>query len=558
MSEGDKYMDESFQKMSEELKGSYQSDFWKEMEQQLDNASMDDAFQSAVAEGDMVIPALPVDLDLGDVDDAFMDDAFKEAANETTVGYQPAFWDDFQASVDGVEMDEAFITAAKNTKANYQPQFWTAASTALEEEGLHYEYKKAYWNEARALLDKSDRKGFFYRWSGIAAVLLLISGVAFNMGQAPKSLTGISRVDQKNFSETKLAHRFNTADNVNSINEGLALNSLAEESESADLEGYNTNQSNRITENNNEGDINADTDYIPAQLASLDVANNDVIEEEDLTNDLNNSESIENSIAFQTPAAFEPEVLTNESLDRKSEIEKLEVDVESIPVSPLNNQLMSLAPIKKYKPRLMHEVSLIGMAGFGNKYDTDGFLAEQRNSLGLSYALSGLGNRNNLEFEFSAMGDRIKVNGLNYQDISAVYDNYGGRKRYWYNVAYQNVFYATGNLGLNYNLGNRHKIGLGIGLSKLVAVQTNVAQLNKKDYIEVTNNNWGVLEGFNAFDTKLRIGYEYTVSNNFSVRVDANVGMNDRTDDYYFEKGSFDREKTIMIGLKYVIFRGVK
>jgi len=47
MSEENKHMDDSFKRMSEEMKVSYNQEFWKEAEAKLADAKLDDAFRSA-------------------------------------------------------------------------------------------------------------------------------------------------------------------------------------------------------------------------------------------------------------------------------------------------------------------------------------------------------------------------------------------------------------------------------------------------------------------------------------------------------------------------------
>ena len=172
MIEDDKHMDDQFKRASEDLKFPYQSSFWSEVESQLADESLDSAFKSA-SEKVMFVPQMDL---TESMDDAFMDESFRAAA-DAPVDYNTSYWDQFQANLPLIQQDEAFLHASNSTVTPYQPHYWSDADVALQNEGLHYEYKSAYWNEAKVLLDKSDRGIFFIKWSAVAAILLLLLAV---------------------------------------------------------------------------------------------------------------------------------------------------------------------------------------------------------------------------------------------------------------------------------------------------------------------------------------------------------------------------------------------
>jgi hypothetical protein len=180
--EDDKNMDEAFVRMSEDFQVTYNESFWEDARINLENESLDSAFRAAADTG-VVLPGI---MSLEDLDDAFMDDAFRDAALANSVTYSPSFWSDFQMVENQLQMDEAFQEAAQAVDVNYSPIFWEDANDELVKEGLHYEYTPAYWNEARVLLDQSDRRIFFARWSAVAILLILISfiGIGYQPNQS--------------------------------------------------------------------------------------------------------------------------------------------------------------------------------------------------------------------------------------------------------------------------------------------------------------------------------------------------------------------------------------
>jgi hypothetical protein len=171
MTEENKNMNDAFKKASEEMKVPYDASFWGAAESKLDDASLDDAFIAAAGTS-FSAPSLE---STESVDDLFMDSAFVDASAESAVAYDTSFYEQFKSSEASTIMDDAFQTAAAAAVVDYLPKYWSAADKVLISEGLHYEYNTNYWNDAKRLLDRSDRKVFFVRWSAIAAFLLLIS-----------------------------------------------------------------------------------------------------------------------------------------------------------------------------------------------------------------------------------------------------------------------------------------------------------------------------------------------------------------------------------------------
>ena len=250
-------MDEAFKKASRETKAVYNASFWEEAEAKLNDASLDDAFRAA-ALGAVAAPAfVPGE----GIDDMFMDAAFVDASTEIAVKYDPSFYEQFKASEAHLEMDEAFQAAAAATVVDYAPQYWDAADQALQNEGLHYDYQSAYWTEAKKLLDKSDRKGFFIGWTAVAAGLIMISllgnliGFDANIPAGIEGhLTGTGEIN-KNERIAQLNSTLNSDVNTNlAINDhDLADNMNASNSVQGvnNLNGNANNNNNQFANNEN-------------------------------------------------------------------------------------------------------------------------------------------------------------------------------------------------------------------------------------------------------------------------------------------------------------------
>ena len=83
-------MDNRFKSIENELKYSFDSKFWEQAENELNNADLDNAFTKAAEQ-----VSVSSNIDFNDIDNAFLDEAFIEAAKNTQFEYQPAYWNDY-------------------------------------------------------------------------------------------------------------------------------------------------------------------------------------------------------------------------------------------------------------------------------------------------------------------------------------------------------------------------------------------------------------------------------------------------------------------------------
>ncbi|MEO9534093.1 MAG: hypothetical protein ABJG68_03775 [Crocinitomicaceae bacterium] len=544
MSEESKHMDDAFKKASEGMKMPYDASFWDAAKAKLDDATLDDAFRAAAGTA-FTAPELE---STENVDDLFMDAAFVDASAETEVTYDASYFEQFKASEANTMMDEAFQTAAAATVVDYLPKYWSAADKALIAEGLHYEYNSAYWNDAKKLLDRSDRKVFFAKWSAIAAVLLLISFSG--------SLIGINNFagnkQFKEFADNGTANKFGVQSNTAS-NGGD--NNLAQTS----IEDQNINLINQ-QENIVNGAENVSD---PSNLVSnLNNAQNG-----STTTGLVNLNSSVNSTSNQSGNLLTGlnqkspviSVASPELSPRDYQIDEREY-INKLPVADYDTRDLSVAvPINKgeYKPKMMHSIALLGQIGVGNRWGTTQLLPSLRSGIGVDYTLSGTGAFRNFELNTNFMLNHVRQNNLGFEDRSTEYTNQGGFHNYWRKIQYKDTWMANLNANVNIRLAPRHKVRLGGGIEYLVGVRSNMSFRDSKvSEIEIVNNNWGVKEGITKLDFKLSVGYDFQLTNSIALQLTGNYGFRDRTDDNYLKSPvKFDREMNVMVGVKYTLFR---
>lgn len=579
MSELNKHMDDAFKKMSEDLKVTYDKSFWESAKAKLDDANLDDAFKAAASAME-VSPAL--DATEG-IDDMFMDAAFVDASSEASVSYDSSFFEEFMNQQGDLIMDEAFNEASSSVTVDYLPQFWNDADRALRNEGLHYEYDSAYWAEARKLLDRSDRKVFFTRWTSVAIALLLISfgGQQF-LSTSITNVNGIQAseshneselvVSGNNLSEVVLANELKVEDN-NSINsstsndnseEGLAHHEMVHTNDN----GSAHNSGSQLTLENAQEITNGTDTRNPLDQA---------IENLETTNETNAQITLidNNSVGSSTRNPLDNVIEVVESSSTIGTLEVLGTQQTNSVISTDMNLLnspeihsidrnsntlkMPKVTIEQIKPRTVHSLSVVGGSGIGNKWGSFSFLPTLRNSVGLEYMTCTVKRFKNLELGGSLMLNHVKQNNFGYEDRISVYNTYGGVTKYSRSVQLKNMVYGNANFLVNHRLSPRHKMKFGVGFEYLLAANSNMSFIDGKvQQVTIVNDNWGVKEGLNKFDVRFTVGYEYQLTNTLALQLNTNYGMFDRTDDFYLKSDEKNVEIGVMLGLKYNLFRLVR
>jgi hypothetical protein len=566
MKADDQHMDDIFRKAAEEQHFAYKPDFWNDVEGQLNDDSLDAAFQTA-AQGFVMMP----DLNLAEaMDDAFLDDSFRSAAENTIAEYPANAWSSFLNEAAAIEQDIAFTAAANSVTTDYHPAFWSDADQALRNEGLHYEYKSAYWNDAKNLLDHADRKVFFFRWSAVAAILLLLSfgGIyqSFNAGTASMPLASESSATSKHsntFAENNVTPDTDfTTENQSSVNEQNHTTGQSTLSENNTI----AVQNNVIVgERNTELSIGNTTNPIQRTESLAEAGFN--------TNPVN---SIETNPVTTNILLTQPELNTVENAVNTPEISipannaiqtstvDLTTDLASLPeneINTLNPALVSvyLGPqieIERFKLSPTHTLSLVGNAGIGNKYGEPDFTPSFRTSLGLEYRRTGFGRLRQFELGGSATMHHVRQNSFGTERRVNVFNKQGGVDKFWYKLQFKDMIYANVSGLVSYHFNKRNSVHLSLGLDYLVFVQSNMSyKINADENITTVNNNWGVKDGLTTMDARLGLGYEFAVTQRFAVQVNGSFGFFDRSDDAFISKNFFDHEMNATVGLKYTFLR---
>lgn len=568
MSAEDNYMDESFRKMSENVQATYHKDFWNKALNQLENDSLDDAFRAAAQ-----VPIMP-DFEAGGegLADVFMEEAFRDAADNVAVVYDPAFWSELEAAEPDLAMDEAFNEAANQVVVNYSPLFWGDANSALEKEGLHYEYQHAYWDEARDLLDKADRKLFFTKWTSVAIVLLLVSFFGLNSTYN----FNLSKVDRIELKAQHLQNKFLT----NHSNSRTVSPSNAN---SADQESWNAGNETADTQPSTHSDLadkrSESLQYTqgidgPSNLndntdgrseyginAAVEVAQGNVRQNAQSTHET--EEVVDRLNQNQYSQILNHEMQALAPINR-SDAEMLVMnEVTLLPVAKEDYQSERIPHIElnplELKP--FHQISLVGLIGLGKNYGANTYLLTKRYGARLEYVYAGSKGFRAAKpghFEWGAhLGfNYVECDGLGIENQVKQYKTNGEVEKYWRNLQIFDLFYANISVFANYSLNNHHKFRVGVGVDHLFAVQSNMAyRMDDDKGIQTVNNNWGVQDGLSINDFKASFGYEYMFNTNWAFQLNFTSGILNRTKNEFFNlPNGRNLEQNLTIGIRRTLF----
>ncbi len=568
MSEMEDYMDESFRKMSEDIQATYHASFWDDVAAQLENDSLDDAFRNAAS----IMPAFAsFETVASGVEDAFMDDAFREGAGQISAAYNASFWQSLQQTLPNLEMDVAFSDAANQVIANYNPSFWGEANSALENEGLHFEYQSEYWNEARLLLDRADRSVFFTKWTAAAILFLLISFIGLNT----------------NFEKNLVRER-----PILPSNKSVVV--FASEQQSAV---------------DNQVNINANSDLQQARIDASHDFNSTTVTRTFQNSSSQKTRELEVAEALLPPAPIDPfgmePISFGESLQKnpenvidseenelvnglsglnffESQQEDAELDLNSAR-NGLRNMPVHFIPINKtfievihdknlittpdgieltaqiLKP--LHTIALTGHVGLGQNYGPNTYFFTKRYGGGVEYCFAGSGRLKNghyNRFEFGAgVGlNYVQADGLGIENQVTLFKTNGEYEKYWRNLQIFDLFYGNFNVYSNFRVNARHKFKLGVGIDRLLAVQSNMAyRMDDDKGIQTVNNNWGVQDGIAKFDLTYSLGYDFVVNHKWTLQLNFTAGLLDRTDKtFFYNQSKQNFERNLTVGLRYTIF----
>lgn len=547
-------MDQRFNSIEEELDYSYTPDNWQAAEQMLDDAILDNSFVEAVQNN-----SPSSDLNFESVDDAFLDDAFIEASTSNKASYTSAFFNDFKTVEESLYQDDTFVEAAQTTNANYNSEYWNAANIALENEGLHHEYKSTYWAEAEKLLIKDKRKGFFFLWGSIATVLLLFTAVGINFNS-----TSTSTISKVNTNELTPIKNFTSVTPILKENKETYTkqeNQISNSSKSSFSQLDKTNTTNTedsfLQTNSNKNNLDEINTSNESTSSTFTPTDNKTKLKKALDNektDLTNTSVTEQSLIERNES--ETEVTTNTTPRKRTHIALLKAIQP--PLLETEEVRQTTENFTKLTPTVItpiHEIGIKLEKGLGNVFTDNTTSFSSRHALYIDYRFKPIKKLNRFEFGFEAGLYHMNLDNLQYEQNYSIHQNHGGVDHMWAKMTYKDLIFISSNVNAYYKLNATHKLKIAFGIDKLV---TSKIDMKYKSNLETTVHSnageWGVNNGINTVDFTFGVGYEYMINSNFSFLIDSKFGTMDKTNNNYLRNTKMNRDFSILLGLKYKIF----
>jgi hypothetical protein len=534
-SSGFENMDKRFQNLDNEVNFTSSSQDWESAEQMLDNAFLDDAFVNAAALN--VVEDTKDSVDFDSVDDAFMNQAFIDAIENTTFDYNQSYYKDFQSKESELVQDNSFLEASSLSSITYKKEFWGDADKALQAEGLHYQYSSSYWKEAEKLLNKETRRAFFYRWSAVAGLLLLLSFAGF-------------KFNTQNQIDNNLKLSKNNTQQVGVINKN-------------GLDNKDLNQADKLS------------NKVQSVIATGDVvnSNSDIVLSEQSSNSFSNNlkdfkvdpqvDAEDNSLSDLIVEVHENVDSENDNqtvvINSKADIDKIKLISPKESISSLVNEysLGNMLPIDLKQPNKVFATHNFGVKiskGLGNNFENTTGMLSARNSGYLEYSFVPHFKLTKFEFGANLGVYHMNLNNYEYENNYSVYHNAGDVDHYWYKMTYKDLVFLSSNFSAYYNINGKHKINVNIGFDRLVTSRINSEYKEVQELAVDNGSEWGINKGVNRTDVNFGVGYELALSSKFSFTFDSNIGLIDKTNNDYLERVHDDRDLSFMLGLKYNLF----
>jgi len=556
-------MDNRFKSIEQELKYKFDSKFWEQAENELNNAELDNAFTHAAEQA-----TLNSNFDFNDIDNAFLDEAFIEATKNTHFEYQATYWADYTRVENTLYYNDAFVTATALTHVVYDPNYWQDANLALQDEGLNHEYKPEYWKEAEKMLMQDSRKGFFFKWGIAATVLLLLSFLTFNINQPTvndlqlsdnhKTNSDIEQVDKTNHPLEKKSTLSSHNNDVGNHLISEQNTNLVDVSKSTDTQLYTPSKQvqNSLKDEqieDNKADKLPKTKVKINKPSTIDDINHltPFNKQDKNTNDLVDEHTIDEN----TPSNFEE----NNVVEKRDNIVHIHLNNDALNhvsnnYNPkgINSQRIDISSIDLTPTHLLSaELS----KGIGNNFNNNNY--SFRNTLYVSYRFIPFSPKiRNFSYGIDVGLYHQNLNNFEYESQYSVYHVEGNVDHYWYKIVYKDLVSLSAKANIYYTLAPKQTFKVGFGIDKLITSRIDMQYKINSDLAEKSSNDqWGLNNGLNDLDFSINLGYEFKINSNFAFMVNAKHGILDKTNDVYLDRTTSDIDKSILLGIKYTFLR---
>lgn len=125
------------------------------------------------------------------------------------------------------------------------------------------------------------------------------------------------------------------------------------------------------------------------------------------------------------------------------------------------------------------------------------------------------------------------------------------------NINPVSIHYLGIPLIINYSIGSRNYVGLGVQAAYLMNSFSNIEVSQSQSLQQSQKANakeWGYLGGFNRFDAAVMLNYHHLITDRIKVGLSANYGLIDVTKNGVHKNNFDDRNLQMMVRMRYRVF----
>ena len=556
---------------------------------------MDSRFKNLDSELNFTPDKGQMDAFFNQFDTAAMDNAFVEASQNMQYPYALAYWDNYVSQEGQLIQDVNFAEAAFNYNTAYHPMYWNAAQEVLADEGLHYQYKSAYWSEAQKLLIAAERSVFFSRWIAIASVLLLIGfgsqlftersifntaaevvNTDLNDGQIePPSKNTAITADLKSNQINQTINGFSKNGNDNfekdlqssDRSDVLSENTINQPQAGGIEKSYSENNTNANKAAAHKNQVQTQVSSKPKKNISPSTANDlnkslMLNPSNSLTQNDNNKISAtvsssqsrnSNSLIATLPTVSSANTLSQQR--QKSE-EILKVNLaEPILLScnskPIPSPVAENIETNKKQNRNWPQIYVLAQTGIGNTF-SDSKTFNQR--IGLDLGLSfNIPKTRGFKLSFLSGLDYQSLNNYTNSHQITDYERSGKITKMSYGYEFNKLVKWQSAMLLGYSINQKITINMGAAVDQYFTSQIKVHEVVKDD-IQETAFKWGKNDFINERDIQLLGQLEYHFSKKLSIVASGEFGLLNQINLAKNPLLTPKMNRSVMVGIKYSLF----
>lgn len=286
------------------------------------------------------------------------------------------------------------------------------------------------------------------------------------------------------------------------------------------------------------------------------------------------------AIGGAAPNSNEFVAIEDLAIDNSENIASLEENAKSVIDSEYESNLINSITINKITPNSVKSINIESEDYSFDPVDQTTMPKLNIQSLSVFAGITlenGLGSASQLSannllytagfyYNIAATENLSFSTGLGYRsksgkgiELSRTQTEYGfGKSETTETLTLNRLHYVDLPIEVQYNIKGKHSVIAGASLSYLAGVKSAFATTHEESLQSSTTsseNTWDYEDGLNKLDAGIRVGYDYSLNQNFSIGGMVQYGLMDITSNETFEIQDNSNNMEVRVTLKYTPFR---